>query len=464
MPTADTDTICAIATSPGRSGIGVIRVSGPMTRQLANTLLGFLPRPRHAHYTEFLDQHSRPLDRGIALFFPAPNSFTGEDVLELQGHGGLIVMNRILQSITKQGIRVARPGEFSERSFLNGKMDLLQLEAVADLIDASTEQAARSAYRTLEGEFSRLVNDLVKRITELRVFIEASIDFSDEEIDFLSQGKVAEKLETRLASLENIFSQARQGTLLKDGMTVVIAGKPNAGKSSLLNRLSGRDSAIVTDLPGTTRDVLRETINLDGIPLHIIDTAGLRPSVDVVEKEGIHRARKAIAGADMILLVIDSLLEDTNGSTIWKHLDDTGLGSDLSDKERLAVLFNKTDRNVTDEPDVFEAIHLSTVFNCIAVSASTGYGIDTLQQMLKQRAGYSSTEEGNFIARQRHLDALQQARSALTCALGQVRDNGPAELIAEDLRLCQQYLGEITGQVTSDELLGKIFGSFCIGK
>ncbi len=314
------DTICAIATPPGRSGVGIVRVSGPLSRDIAQKLLHFLPTPRHAHFTNFYGSDSHLIDQGIALFFPSPNSFTGEDVLELQGHGGYFVLDSLLNEAIKTGARIARPGEFSERAFLNDKIDLAQAEAIADLIESSSEEAARSALRTLQGDFSKLINSLCAAIIDLRVYIEAAIDFSEEEIDFLTEGKTAESLRAILNKLNAILAQAKQGALLREGMSVVIAGKPNAGKSSLLNALAGKDSAIVTDIAGTTRDTLIEHINIDGMPLHITDTAGLRESNDIVEIEGIRRALQAIESADRLLLVVDASLDTVNPGNLTGRL------------------------------------------------------------------------------------------------------------------------------------------------
>jgi len=459
---ADNDTICAIATPPGRSGVGIVRVSGPLCLSIAQQLLHFQPAPRHAHYTPFHHADSaNVIDEGLALFFPGPHSFTGEDVLELQGHGGIYVLDALLKETLTLGARLARPGEFSERAFINDKLDLTQAEAIADLIEASSEEAARSAVRTLQGEFSRLVNQLSISVIELRVYIEAAIDFSEEEIDFLTEGKTTEQLQAIIAEVDAVLAQARQGALLKEGMSVVIAGKPNAGKSSLLNALAGKESAIVTDIAGTTRDTLMERINIDGMPLHITDTAGLRHSEDVVEREGIKRAKAAIAEADRILLVIDSQRDRVDDSNIVSFLRDIGLESLESQLGRLTLIRNKIDLSGdTEGVDTDNSGPITT----IGLSAKRQQGLDVLRQHLKDCMGYQPAGEGGFIARRRHLDALQKARACLLQALEQLSAHRAGELVAEDLRYAHQHLGEITGEFTTDDLLGQIFSSFCVGK
>lgn len=457
---SDTDTICAIATPPGRSGVGVIRISGTSSRSIAEKILGYLPPPRRADLCDFRNSGGDVVDRGIALFFPAPHSFTGEDVLELQGHGGLYLLNSLLAELGTMGARIARPGEFSERAFINEKLDLTQAEAIADLIDASSEQAARSAVRTLQGEFSRLIHELAEQITELRVYVEASIDFSDEEIDFLSEGGVAQRLNEVLAKLERVLDQARQGSILKEGMSVVIAGRPNAGKSSLLNALAGRETAIVTDIAGTTRDILRENIHIDGMPLHVTDTAGLRDSDDRIEQEGIRRARQAMQEADRLLLVLDAATDPAAlqlDETKWvEYLAELGLPKGLL--PRLTVLLNKAD--LAGLPAGMQTID---DIPTLQLSAITGEGLPALRQHLKDCMGFQATEEGGFIARTRHLDALRRARKELLHAREQLAQQA-GELVAEDLRHAHRHLGEITGEFSSDDLLGRIFSSFCIGK
>jgi tRNA modification GTPase len=466
MTITDTDTICAIATPIGRSGVGIIRISGPDCGQIASRLLGFDPEPRKAYFTEFYNKDSETIDKGIALFFRSPNSFTGEDVLELQGHGGIFILNGILKAALGFGCRLARPGEFSERAFLNNKLDLIQVEAIADLINANTEQAARSAFRTLEGEFSRRIDQLVAATTELRVYLEAAIDFTDEDIDFISEGNIDDRLQQIIVQLTDVFRQARLGTILQEGISVAIAGRPNAGKSSLLNALSGKDSAIVTDIPGTTRDPLRELVDLDGIPVHIIDTAGLRSSDDIVEQEGVRRARLAIEKADLILLVVDSQVLNRSGESLLQLFQDTGLPLSVLDSGKLLVVFNKSDllgsiRSTASSELVSINQH---DLPAVSVSARTASGIDRLRDQLKQMVGFNTSEEGSFIARERHMQALERARESLERALAQLQEGASLELTAEDLRYAQNFLGEITGQHTTDDLLGQIFASFCIGK
>jgi tRNA modification GTPase len=442
------DTIAAIATPPGRGGIGIIRISGLQTHAIAKNILGFVPQPRFAAHAVFRDQDNNAIDDGIALFFPNPNSFTGEDVLELQGHGGPVVQDCLLRHVLQCGARLAKPGEFSERAFLNDRLDLAQAEAIADLIDAASEQAARAAVRSLQGEFSRHIQQLVEKLIHLRIYVEAAIDFPEEEIDFLSDGKVKQELKNILQELQTVLSTAQQGSLLREGMTVVIAGKPNAGKSSLLNTLSGRDTAIVTDIPGTTRDVLREMIQIDGMPLHIIDTAGLRNSTDQVEREGVRRALAEIEKADRILLVVDDQDSEKESHPIFNY-----------NKKHLTVIHNKID--ITDKP---AAISEENGITTIYLSAKTNAGIELLREHLKKCMGFNSQVEGNFIARRRHLDALHRAEQYLLNGEQQLTSHKAGELLAEDLRLAQQALSEITGEFTADDLLGKIFSSFCIGK
>lgn len=464
LSASDTDTICAIATPPGRSGVGIVRISGPACLTLAIQLLQFTPNPRHAHYCPFYGPEGQLLDQGIALFFPGPNSFTGEDVLELQGHGGFYVLDALLQTLLQAGARLARPGEFSERAFLNDKMDLAQAEAIADLIDSSSAEAARSALRTLQGEFSRLIENLANSIINLRVYLEAAIDFTDEEIDFLSEGRVSEKLKNIIRQLDDVIAQARQGALIREGMAVVIAGKPNAGKSSLLNALAGKDSAIVTDIEGTTRDVLSEKINIDGMPLHITDTAGLRDSTDPVEQEGIRRAMLAIEQADRVLLMIDSTRETVDNHNLAAYLDNSIFArlKDAFDTSRLTIIQNKVD--LLDNLPALEPAVDSGSACIIRLSAKQNQGVDLLKQHLKDCMGFQPAGEGGFIARRRHLDALDKTRQCLQQADLQLDNNGAAELVAEDLRHAHQRLSEITGTFTSDDLLGRIFSSFCIGK
>ncbi len=464
--TTDSDTICAIATPPGRGGVGIVRVSGPRCREIAQLMLHFIPTPRHAHYTPFYEIDNKDLiDEGLALYFPAPNSFTGEDVLELQGHGGYFILDHLLREVIKAGARLARPGEFSERAFINEKLDLTQAEAIADLIESSTQEAARSALRTLQGDFSRLINTLCLSIIDLRVYIEAAIDFSEEEIDFLTEGKTLESLQEILQQVDAILIQAKQGSILREGMSVVIAGKPNAGKSSLLNTLAGKDSAIVTDIAGTTRDTLIERISIDGMPLHITDTAGLRESADIVEQEGIRRALQAIESADRILLVVDASQDQVNADNLLSYLSSIGLNSirNAVDLHRVTVINNKIDKQGI-EKGIQHTNRDNGVITSVAISAKQNLGIDELRQHLKDCMGYQSAGEGGFIARRRHLDSLNKARSCLVQAHLQLSSNRAGELVAEDLRHAHRHLGEITGEFTTDDLLGKIFSSFCVGK
>ncbi|QLB12365.1 tRNA modification GTPase trmE [Bisgaardia hudsonensis] len=449
------ETIVAQATPIGRGGIGILRVSGPLATKVALEILGKCPKPRIADYLPFKDSDGTILDQGIALFFKAPNSFTGEDILELQGHGGQIVLDLLLKRILQvKGLRLAKPGEFSEQAFLNDKLDLTQAEAIADLIDATSEQAARSALKSLQGEFSKKINLLVDDIIYLRTYVEASIDFPDEEIDFLADGKIETKLRNIINQLNDIKKEAKQGSILKEGMKVVIAGRPNAGKSSLLNVLAGREAAIVTDIAGTTRDILREHIHIDGMPLHIIDTAGLRDATDEVERIGITRAWNEIEQADRILLMLDTTdtsqdLEQVRSEFLTK----------LPKGIPVTIIRNKVDLSGETEAK-FEDNNM-TIIN---LSTKTGQGINLLRGHLKTSMGYQSSSEGGFLARRRHLEALEKADKHLQSGLIQLMEYKAGELLAEELRLVQNHLSEITGKFTSDDLLGNIFSSFCIGK
>ncbi|MCI4067306.1 tRNA uridine-5-carboxymethylaminomethyl(34) synthesis GTPase MnmE [Dickeya dianthicola] len=451
-----TDTIVAQATPPGRGGVGILRISGRQASAVAQAVLGKLPKPRYADYLPFHDADGSVLDQGIALWFPGPNSFTGEDVLELQGHGGPVILDLLLKRVVAlPDVRIARPGEFSERAFLNDKMDLAQAEAIADLIDASSEQAARSAVNSLQGVFSSRVHQLVEALTHLRIYVEAAIDFPDEEIDFLSDGKIEAMLNEVIGDLEAVRGEARQGSLLREGMKVVIAGRPNAGKSSLLNALAGRDAAIVTDIAGTTRDVLREHIHIDGMPLHIIDTAGLREAGDEVERIGIERAWQEIEQADRVLFMVDGTTTDAvEPAAIWPEFM-----ARLPSRLPITVVRNKAD--VTGEPLGIEEVNTHSL---IRLSARTGDGVDLLRDHLKQSMGFTSNTEGGFLARRRHLQALELAATHLQQGHEQLVSAYAGELLAEELRLAQQALSEITGEFTSDDLLGRIFSSFCIGK
>jgi tRNA modification GTPase len=447
------DTIAALATPPGRGGVGIVRLSGPHAARIGEAVLGRLPAPRRAHYGPFHGGDG-VIDEGVALYFVGPHSFTGEDVLELQGHGGPVIMDLLLERCVRLGARLARPGEFSERAFLNDKLDLAQAEAIADLIEASSRGAAENALRSLQGEFSRRVQALVERLIELRMYVEAAIDFPEEEIDFLADGKVAERLAGVMARLDAVRHAAGQGALMREGMSVVIAGRPNAGKSSLLNALTEQETAIVTEIPGTTRDVLREHIHLDGMPLHIIDTAGLRDTPDAVEKIGVARAWTEIESADRVLLLVDAgTTETVDPMAIWPEFV-----TRLPDPSRLTLVRNKID--TSDESPGLDPAATPVV----RLSAKTGEGITALKEHLKAVMGLTTTPEGRFSARRRHLDALDRAKRALTNGQDQLAGHGAGELLAEDLRDAQRALGEITGEFSADDLLGEIFGSFCIGK
>ncbi|MGJ8580870.1 MAG: tRNA uridine-5-carboxymethylaminomethyl(34) synthesis GTPase MnmE [Psychromonas sp.] len=451
-----TDTIVAQATAPGRGGVGIVRVSGPDAEAVAEIILGKKPKVRYAEYLPFYDQDKQVLDQGIALLFKGPNSFTGEDVLELQGHGGPVVMDMLIKAIlTIENLRSANPGEFSERAFMNDKLDLAQAEAIADLIEASSEQAAKSALHSLQGEFSHKINDLVESLIYLRIYVEASIDFPEEEVDFLSDGKIAKDLYQIIDNLNAVKEQAKQGAILRDGMKVVIAGRPNAGKSSLLNTLVGKESAIVTDIAGTTRDVMREHIHIDGMPLHIIDTAGLREGADEVERIGIERAWTEIKNADRILFMLDATTTNAEDPhDIWPDFIEK-LPADVG----LTVVRNKAD--LTGESLQMTEHDNHPVYR---ISAKTGLGVDALKQHLKDIMGYQGNTEGGFMARRRHLQAIDQAEKHLLEGKIQLEEYKAGELLAEELRLTQQHLSEITGEFTSDDLLGRIFSSFCIGK
>ena len=440
------ENICAIATPPGRGGVGIIRISGVNLSNFATPIIGDLPKPRYAAYRKFRDDQGEIIDEGIVLYFPGPNSFTGEDVIELQGHGGPVVMDMLIERVLQLGARLARPGEFSERAFLNNKLDLAQAEAIADLIDSGSRAAARLANRSLLGLFSQQVHQLVDEMIQLRLYVEAAIDFPEEEIDFLSDGVVSTRLQSILDKTKQIQKSARIGTLLRDGMQLVIAGRPNAGKSSLLNALCGRDTAIVTEIAGTTRDLLREQIQIDGMPLHLIDTAGLRHSDDAVEMEGIRRAREEIDSADMILWVYDAL------EGIGQDADDIDL---LPEDVPVALICNKIDK-VEGQCGIEKSSHGVTV----SLSAKSGDGVDLLREHLKQSMGYHGEDEGEFIARRRHLDAIKRALTYIESGKRALESTLSGELLAEDLRQAQNALGEITGEFTADELLGDIFATF----
>lgn len=524
----NSDTIAAQATPAGRGGIAVIRVSGPLTKHIMQEVLHCELAPRQASYLPFLDANQETIDEGLAIFFPNPHSFTGEDVLEFQGHGGPVVVDILLQRLLSLGLRLARPGEFSERAFLNGKLDLAQAESIADLIDASSRQAVKCAMRSLQGEFSKEIHALNEKIIHLRMYVEAAIDFIDEEIDFLGDEKISIATKAILTDLSAIQNKAKQGSFLREGITAVIAGEPNVGKSSLLNALSGKETAIVTDIPGTTRDVLRDHILIDGMPMHIIDTAGLRESEDVVEQEGIRRAYNEIQKADIILYVVaannESLREanrkwneqENEQGNEQENEQDNEQGNEKKNKPRSeqrkeqrkehANEQRKTYQNFLplehlikstalpdDKPIIFirnkiDLIHEppSLQFNnnelsnnpannkhsnnhtdnhaVISLSAKSGAGIDLLKTQIKTQVGFQSSNEGIYLARRRHLDALARAEKYTQSCLQQLSGAPAAELAAEDLRQAHLALCEITGEFTADDLLGRIFSSFCIGK
>jgi len=441
------DTIAAIATPPGNGGVGIIRISGPSAFEISKQLTNKSPAPRQALFTSYRDADNSVIDSGLVIFFPNPSSYTGEDTIELQGHGGSVVLGMLLKRVLSLGARLANPGEFTERAFLNNKLDLAQAEAVADLIESSTEQSVRSAQKSMQGVFSKQINELVEQLTELRIFVEAAIDFVDEEIDFLSDGVVENKMLKLAEKIKTIQKTAQQGRLLRDGMTVVLAGKPNAGKSSLLNALAGHEAAIVTDIAGTTRDILKERIQIDGMPLHIIDTAGLRESDNVVEKEGIRRAHEEIKQADKILLLIDSTDPEINSvmETLPPGLD-------------ITKIYNKIDL-IDVEPEITETEHGCQIY----LSVKKQIGMELLTDYLKKSVGFNAETDDVFIARKRHIEALNQGQKSVENALQQLQ-NQAGELVAEDLRQAQNSLAEITGTFSSDDLLGRIFSSFCIGK
>ena len=441
---SEADTIVAQATPPGVGGIGIVRISGDQTEGIARTLLGSLPEPRTATYRMFCNRAGERLDAGLALYFPAPASFTGESVLELHGHGGPLVMSLLVDAIVELGARHAEPGEFSKRAFLNNKLDLVQAEAIADLIGSGTAQAARAALRSLTGGFSRAVEALSEQLVRLRMHVESAIDFPEEEIDFLSDDALLRRIEECDAAFRALQAEATQGRVLRDGYRVVIVGKPNAGKSSLLNRLSGQDAAIVTEVAGTTRDILREQIDIDGLAVELVDTAGLRNDPDRIEAEGIRRARAALATADAALWIQDAT-----------DKDQAELRENLPEGIPVTIVHNKIDLS-GDEPGLVDGE--------VYLSAETGAGIDALRRCLRDLAGYENLGEGAFTARRRHVRALQKAAEHFATGKKALEETKAGELLAEELRLAQQALGEITGAFTADDLLGKIFSEFCIGK
>jgi tRNA modification GTPase len=442
------DTIAAIATGTSAGGIGVVRISGPLATSIAIDVLGTCPSPRNASYLAFRQADQTLIDRGIAIFYPMPHSYTGDDVLELQAHGGIAVLQILLARCIALGARQAEPGEFTRRAYLNGKMDLAQAESVADLINASTIEAAKSAMRSLSGEFSAEVNNLLKQLIDLRLYVEACLDFPEEEIDFITQGGIYEKMSNAQKSLLSIFSKAKQGVLLRDGFHVVLIGQPNVGKSSLMNALAGEELAIVTAIAGTTRDTIKSAIQIDGVPLHIIDTAGLRDTLDEVEQFGIDRTWRAAESANIALILVDS----THG---------------ISEQE--ASILNRLSKDILkiwvhNKLDLSGQHPYQTVINDqthIFLSAKTGAGLDLLKSTLLKLVGYQSTGEGVFMARARHLKALESVNSHLKSALDHLNF---AEIVAEELKLAQDSLNSITGEFTPDDLLGEIFSRFCIGK
>lgn len=446
--TNSSDTIAAIATASGAGGIGVVRVSGPLSQTIAVSVLGHCPKPRHAAYLDFLQADGDLIDRGIAIFYPNPHSYTGEDVLELQAHGGTALMQILLARCIALGARQAEPGEFTRRAYLNDKMDLAQAEAVADVINAATIEAAKSAVRSLSGAFSQQINTLLSKLVDLRMYVEACLDFPEEEIDFITQGRVADKLDAIIDEMRAVFAKARQGSLLREGINVVLVGQPNVGKSSLMNQLAGEEVAIVTSIAGTTRDTIKNVIQINGVPLHVIDTAGLRETDDEVEKFGIARTWRATETAHIALLLVDAAhgITDAEKSILAR----------LPQEIPKIWVHNKID--VTQEPAVIAEKNQATH---IYISAKTGVGVDLLKNHLLKLAGYQNNAEGVFMARARHLSALNEVHAHLDLAASQIDS---AELVAEELRLAQDALSSITGEFTPDDLLGEIFSKFCIGK
>lgn len=451
-PGHKTDTIAAVATAPGRGAVGILRLSGPGAIAVARKIAGPTPPPRQAALRSFRDDQGVTLDRGLVLYFPAPNSFTGEDVVELQGHGGPAVLDLLLRAACALGARPARPGEFSERAFLNGQMDLAQAEAIADLINAANAQAARAASRSLDGELSRLVNALLQELTQLRVYIEGALDFSDEDVNWLAADSLQQQLAALCIRIEDLLLQARRGRRLQEGLVIALTGAPNVGKSTLMNRLAGAEVSIVTEVAGTTRDTLRENLDLDGLPVTLVDTAGLRDdSTDPIEREGMRRAREALARAELALF----LLDDRGGLSAA----DQALVASLPAGPQILFVHNKCDVSGR-APESFQL----NGQRHLRLSAATGAGIDLLMTEIRTTAGLQGGSEGLFSARARHVDALERTLRHTQQSLHRIREGVAAELAAEDLRLAQQALAEITGAFSSEDLLGAIFASFCIGK
>ena len=442
------DTIAAIATASGAGGIGVVRVSGALSQTIAIQILGACPAPRHAAYLPFYDAKQQLIDRGIAIYYQNPHSYTGEDVLELQAHGGTALMQLLLARCIQLGARQAEPGEFTKRAYLNDKIDLAQAEAVADVINATTVEAAKSAVRSLSGEFSNSINAVLAKLINLRMYVEACLDFPEEEIDFISQGNVAEKLAAIVLELKSVFAKAKQGSLLREGMHIVLVGQPNVGKSSLMNQLSGEEIAIVTPIAGTTRDSIKSLIQINGLPLHIIDTAGLRDTTDEVEKIGIARTYQALQNAQVALLLVDAAHGIGETEKVVLNRLPQGIAK--------IWVHNKIDAS-NDSPKIANIVDETHIY----LSAKTGDGIDLLKQHLLQIAGYQQNAEGVFMARARHLNALELVDQHLSNATAQII---AAELVAEELKLAQEALSSITGEFTPDDLLGEIFSKFCIGK
>lgn len=438
------DTIVAPATPPGTGGVGIVRTSGEGTEAIARKVLGSLPEPRVATHHSFRDKAGNRIDTGLALYFPAPASFTGESVLELHGHGGPVVISLLVDAIVEMGARHAEPGEFSKRAFLNDKLDLVQAESIADLIDSGTAQAARAALRSLSGTFSSAVNSLAEQLVLLRMHVESAIDFPEEEIDFLADDALLRRIDGCASAFTKLQADAKQGRVLRDGFQVVIVGKPNAGKSSLLNLLSGQEAAIVTEVAGTTRDVLREQIDVDGLAVELVDTAGLRSDPDRIEAEGIRRAREALSGADAVLWIQDATDKDQEEPK-----------ENLPDGVPVTVVHNKIDLS-GERPGLVDGE--------VYLSAQTGEGVGALRTRIRQLAGYENQGEGAFTARRRHIKALQRAADHFVAGRKALENDAAGEILAEELRLAQQELGQIVGQFTADDLLGRIFSEFCIGK